>query len=375
MSPRPPDRPLPIEIHPEIGRSRTLPGRVFDDPEVFRLQQDRVFARSWQLVEGAERVRAPGHVLPFTLLEGCLDEPLVLVRDDGGTLRALSNVCTHRAALVVEGEGHARFLRCRYHGRRFGLDGCFRSMPEFDGVEGFPSADDDLPRLPLECWGPFRFTGLDPEPDFGDWIGPVEERTGWMPLDEFRFDPASSRDYLIDANWALYCDNYLEEFHIPYVHGTSLGGTLDYDRYRTERFEWGNLQFGIANEGEPGFELPSGHPDEGERVAAFYFWLFPNLMLNFYPWGLSVNIVRPLGPHRTRVSFRSWVWREELREQGAGADLHRVEMEDEEVVESVQRGVRSRLYRRGRFSPRREVGTHHFHLLLARAMGGTEPPH
>jgi choline monooxygenase len=364
----PESRRAPLHIDPRIERSHTLPGWVYTDPELYRKQKERVFARSWQWIGAADSVKAPGHVLPRTLLEGCLDEPLVLTRADDGALRLLSNVCTHRGALVVEGEGHVRFLRCRYHGRKFGLDGCLQAMPEFEGVEGFPSPSDDLPELPLEQWGPFLFTALDPVCSFDDWIAPVRERVGFMPVEEFRFDPNHSRDYLIDANWALYCDNYLEEFHIPYVHGASLTGSLDYDRYRTERFAWGNLQFGMGRDGEPGFDLPPGHPDEGEPVIAFYFWLFPNLMLNFYPWGLSMNLVQPLGPERTRVAFRSWVWREELREKGAGADLHRVEMEDEEVVESVQRGVRSRLYQRGRFSPRREVGTHHFHYLLDQAL-------
>ena len=360
----------PIRIDSDIGRSHTLPGWAYGDPELHERQEERVFARSWQLLAPADAVRAPGHVKPLTLLEGCLDEPVVLTRTDDGELHCISNVCTHRGALVVEGEGHVRVLRCRYHGRKFGLDGCFRSMPEFEGVEGFPTEADHLPELPLERWGPLLFTGIDPACPFDEWMGPVRERVDWMPLEQFRFDPSHSRDYLIDANWALYCDNYLEEFHIPFVHGASLTGALDYDTYRTERFAWGNLQFGMGREGEPGFDLPSGHPDEGQPVVAFYFWLFPNLMLNFYPWGLSVNVVQPLGPTRTRVSFRSWVWREELRGQGAGADLHRVEVEDEEVVESVQRGVRSRLYRKGRFSPRREVGTHHFHELLARALEG-----
>ncbi len=364
------NRDLPT-VEPDIRRASTLPGWVFTDPAVFSLQRERVFARSWQLAGDASRLKAPGHVLPTTLLEGCLDEPVVLVRDGDDELRCLSNVCTHRGALVVEGEGHVNHLRCRYHGRRFELDGRLRSMPEFDGVEGFPSPSDDLPRLPLHEWGPFAFSGLDPAVPFDEWIAPVEERVGWMPLGEFRLDPDTSRDYLIEANWALYCDNYLEEFHIPYVHGGSLAA-LDYESYRTECFEWGNLQFGMGKEG-PGFDLPPGHPDEGEPVIAFYFWLFPNLMLNFYPWGLSVNVVRPLSHRRTRVSFRSWVWREELRDRGAGADLHRVEMEDEEVVESVQRGLGSRLYHRGRFSPRREVGTHHFHLLLSRAMQAENP--
>lgn len=357
----------PFEIDPDIRRARTLPAEVYRDARWYRRQRERVFARSWQMIPGAERVRAPGHLLPFTLLPECLDEPLLLAVGDDDVTRCISNVCTHRGALVCEGETHARSLRCRYHGRRFGIDGKFLSMPEFDETEDFPSPADDLAAVPLGSWGPFRFCALDPACSFDEWLGPVRERVGFLPLEEFLFDPASSRDYLLKANWALYCDNYLEEFHIPYVHA-GLAQKLDYSAYRTETFEWGNLQLGVATAGEPTFELPEGHPDRGTPMAAYYFWLFPNLMLNFYPWGLSVNIVHPLGPERTRVSFLSYVWREELRGAGAGAGLHRVEMEDEEVVESVQRGIRSRIYSRGRYSPRREVGTHQFHALLARAL-------
>jgi len=361
-------KPLPrIDIDADISAASTLPAKVYSDPGYYALQQDRVFARSWQYAADSARVKAPGHVLPFTLLDGCLGEPLVITSDDDAKLRCLSNVCTHRGALVVEGEGHLKSLRCRYHGRRFGLDGSFVSMPEFDQTKNFPTAVDCLPELPLEKWGPLLFTSLSPALGFADWMEPVNARVSWMPLEEFRRDPKTSRDYLIGANWALYCDNYLEEFHIPYVHA-GLSEKLDYNSYYTEVFPHGSLQMGIARPGEPVFDLPEGHPDFGKRVAAFYFWLFPNIMLNFYPWGLSVNVVSPLGPARTRVSFVSYVWNESLREEGVGGDLHKVEMEDEEVVESVQRGVSSRLYDRGRFSARREVGTHHFHHMLARYM-------
>jgi choline monooxygenase len=353
-----------FEIDKDIRRASTLPAPVYSDPEYFEAQKDRVFVRSWQYAGDAARVKAPGRVAPFTLLDGCLNEPLLLTSDDEGTVRCLSNVCTHRGAIVVEGEGHARNLRCRYHGRRFALDGKFVSMPEFDTTVGFPSEKDNLPTLPLQRFGPMLFTGLAPEMSFDEWIAPVRERVSFMPLDKFERDASTSQDYLINANWALYCDNYLEEFHIPYVHA-GLAEKLDYSGYRTERFRYGNLQLGIAKSGEPAFSLPAEHPNASERIGAFYFWLFPNIMFNFYPWGLSLNVVAPLDVARTRVSFISYVWDASLRESGVGAGLHRVEMEDEEVVESVQRGVRSRLYDRGRYSERREVGTHHFHELLA----------
>ncbi len=354
-----------FQINDDISRAETLPADVYVDLAWHERAKERIFARSWQFIGEATQVKSPGHVRPVTLLEGCLDEPLLLTVDENLKTHCLSNVCTHRGALVVEGEGHLKGMRCRYHGRKFRLDGSFSSMPEFDGVVGFPSEKDSLPRVALERWGRFLFCNLNPAFEFDELVKPMNERVNFLPLDRAVFDPSTSRDYFLKANWALYCDNYLEEFHLPYVHGASLAG-LDYGEYRTELYPYGTLQLGVGKSKEDSFKLPEDHPDFGSNIAAFYYWLFPNLMMNFYPWGVSVNVVYPLGPERTRISFLSYVWDKDRQSSGVGANLHRVEVEDEEVVESVQRGVRSRLYNRGRYSPRRETGTHHFHRLLAR---------
>jgi len=220
-------------------------------------------------------------------------------------------------------------------------------MPEFDCVANLPSEKDNLLRVALERWGPFLFCNLNPAFAFDELVKPMNERVNFLPLDRAVFDPSTSRDYFLKANWALYIDNYLEEFHLPYVHGTSLAG-LDYSEYRTELYPYGTLQLGVGKSKEDSLMLPEDHPDHGSNIAAFYYWLFPNLMMNFYPWGVSVNVVYPVGPERTRISFLSYVWDKDRQSSGVGADLHRVEMEDEEVVESVQRGLRSRLYDRGR---------------------------
>lgn len=362
--------PPAFTVDPDIRTAATPPSALYHEPAYFAHQQDAVFARSWHLVGDARELATTGSVKPFTLLEGCLDEPLFLIRDEEQTLHCLSNVCTHRGNILVEGEGHlpGTSIQCRYHGRRFGMDGCFLSMPGFEEAEEFPSPADDLPAAVLETWGPFVFCSLDPAMPFDDWIAPVRERVGWMDLNALRFDAEGSHDYLVDANWALYCENYLEGLHIPFVHRNTLGGALDRDAYTTEPFDYASLQLGVGTSGEHTFDLPEGHPDADTNVAAYYFWLFPNLMLNFYPWGLSVNIVRPLGPTRTKVSFRYFVADASKRDTGAGAALDRVELEDEEIVEQVQRGVESRLYDRGRYSPSGEVGTHHFHRLLAAFM-------
>jgi len=105
-----------------------------------------------------------------------------------------------------------------------------------------------------------------------------------------------------------------------------------------------------------------------KKIAAFYFFVFPNLMFNFYPWGLSVNIVKPIDPQNTKVSFLTFISDESKIETSAGADLETVELEDEAIVENVQKGIRSRFYSTGRYSPTREQGTYHFHRLIAEFM-------
>ncbi|MFB6307215.1 MAG: SRPBCC family protein, partial [Flavobacteriales bacterium] len=243
---------------------------------------------------------------PFKFLEGFIDEPLLLTRNENDKLQCLSNVCTHRGNILVDTPCQDKKIRCDYHGRQFDLNGNYKKMPETEGMKNFPSKDDDLPALPLETFGKFLFTSIDPAFDFEELVKPMKERVGWMPFEEFIFKPEYSTDYLVNANWALYCDNYLEGFHIPFVH-PDLAKEVDYSEYTTEVFKYSNLQMGIAKGGEHTFDLPDDSPDKGKDVAAYYFWLFPNLTFNFYPWGLSMNIIKPLKKDLTKVSFRSYV--------------------------------------------------------------------
>lgn len=353
-----------FDIHTDIRQAETPPGSFYCDPAIHDQIVDRVLRPSWQMVADATQVRLPQHVVPVTFLEGSVDEPLLITRDSDDVLRCMSNVCTHRANLVCSQPAKAAHLRCPYHGRRFGLDGRLQHMPEFEDVCDFPREADHLTQVRLESLGPFLFAATDPAFSFDTLIQDVRRRTGFLPIDQCRFDASRSRDYLVQANWMLYCDNYLEGFHIPFVHA-SLNAVLDYGDYRTELFDRSSLQIGITSSGEDTFSLPDDSPDAGLDVAAYYYWLFPNIMLNVYPWGISINVVRPLAVDRTRISFLCYVWDEARLDQGAGSDLDRVEREDEEVVESVQRGLRSRLYTRGRYSPNREQAVHHFHRMLA----------
>lgn len=356
-----------FDIDADVARAHTLDKAFYLDAEVWQRTREAVFARSWQWLGTLDDVAEPGSLAPRELLPGLLDEPLLLARDAAGTLRCLSNVCTHRGNLLVHTACRAAQIRCGYHARRFDLDGRMRFMPGFEGACNFPSPADDLPSLPLQAWRGHGFASLAPAAPLAEVLGEIEARLPWLPIETWRADTSRSREFVFDAHWALYVENYLEGLHIPFLH-PALNRTLHMAGYRYEIGRWANLQLALAQPGEAAFTPPPGSPDQGQRIAAYYWWVFPNLMLNVYPWGLSLNLVQPLGPAKTRVLFRSFVADASLLTAGAGGALDPVELEDEAVVLAVQRGVRSRLYAPGRYSPQHERGVHHFHRLLASAL-------
>jgi choline monooxygenase len=355
-------------VEPDIAKAKTIDSAFYTSAEVFEQCREKIFAPSWQFIGHNDLISENGDVYPFTLLPGYLDEPLLLTRDNSGRVNLLSNVCTHRGNLVADKACKLNSLKCRYHGRKFDLGGQFLSMPEFKEVENFPTKDDNLHRPDLFTWNKFLFTSLGPKYPHELFFRDMVNRVSWMPLHDFIFRPELSRTFNVKANWALYVENYLEGFHIPFVHA-GLNAVIDFGEYATELFfPYSSLQLGLAKNEEDCFRLPADSPDYGKKVAAYYFWVFPNMMFNFYPWGLSVNIVEPVAVGECKVKFYSYVWNASKLNKGAGAGLDKVEMEDEEIVENVQRGVRSRFYNHGRYSVTREKGTHHFHRILSEFM-------
>lgn len=358
---------IDLSVEEDISKAHTLPTTFYKDEGLFEESKDKIFTRTWQCIGLNSLTPQAGTVQPFVMLNGFLGEPLLLSRDEEDKLHCLSNVCTHRGNLMVHEAGACRDLVCRYHGRRFDLKGKFKSMPEFKEAQNFPSDEDNLPSLPIHHLGDLLFTSIDPVADFEQVFAPVRERVGWMPLESFQYAAEHSQIYEVNAHWALYVDNYLEGFHLPFVH-PGLSKSLSYKDYGYEINEYCNLQLGIGQDHETVFDLPEGHPDYGKNIRAFYFWVFPNIMLNYYPWGLSLNLIEPITPTHTRIRFETFLWKEELFDPRSQELLHMTEMEDEEIVEAVQAGVRSRLYKKGRFSPKMEPAVHHFHRLVGEFM-------
>ena len=351
-------------INQDITIASTLKGEFYSCKNTFSINIEKIFSNSWQLITDYENINNNKDAFPFFLLEDTISEPLVLINNDGN-IHCYSNVCTHRGNILIHNKCNVKKnIMCCYHGKQFDSYGKFKFMPKTKGMKNFPSKRDDLYELPVKRWKQFIFTSITPTISFKDLFVDLENRVGWMPIETFKYNKELSKEYIVNANWALYCDNYLEGFHIPFIHN-DLNNVLSFENYQTEIFKYSNLQVGIADSNEICFDLPKNSQDYGKKIAAYYFWLFPNLMLNFYPWGLSINIVTPISTKKTKVEFKSYVWDESKLNNGAGADLDKVEKEDEEVVENVQKGVSSRFYKCGRFSPSMEMGVHHFHRLIS----------
>ncbi|MCC5924719.1 MAG: Rieske 2Fe-2S domain-containing protein [Crocinitomicaceae bacterium] len=360
-----------FSVDQNIAKAKTIHTDFYTDSEVYSATKEKIFASSMFFVGQTDEFPEDDYAVPF--YDALFNEPLFTVRKATNKFQCFSNVCTHRGNILVNEPGKLKAIRCGYHGRTFDMNGKMLLMPEFKEVENFPCANDDLTELPVFQWGKLLFSSLRKEVNPKMFFQEMMDRMVFFPMDQITYRADLSKTYTIDANWALYCENYLEGFHIPFVH-PELSKVLDYADYETEiYYPYSSLQLGVAKKGDMCFDLPTTAQDYGRNIAAYYFWVFPNLMFNFYPWGLSLNIVEPIECGKTKVRFLTFMLDETKYEQGAGANLDKVEMEDEAIVNNVQKGVRSRFYNQGRYSVTKEKGTHHFHTLLSNFVEGIDP--
>jgi choline monooxygenase len=347
-----------------LSTARTIPSTWYFDPTLYALECRKVFGANWQYAGRSEQVKEPGSFLTAEIA----GEPVLVVRDEKGTLRAFHNVCRHRAAQVInEPCGKVTKLRCRYHGWTYDLAGRLRGTPEFDGVEDFRKEQEGLPPIAVETWGPFVFVHEgQPRQPLTEYLSPFPERTQAMGLDALHF--AGRREYDLHCNWKVFVDNFQDGgYHVNTVH-PGLAGALDYAQYRTENFAYSGVQSSpIKASDDPTVnKVRTGS-------HAYYWWIFPNLMINLYQGVMDTNWVLPMGPDRCRVYFDFYfadVESEEAKRFNAAsmAVAHQVQLEDIGVCDEVQRGLKSRSYDRGRFSVKREAGGYHFHQLLAKAL-------
>src|SRR5438105_2092543 len=174
-----------------LEQAQTIPSSWYFDEDVFELEQRAVFGDTWQVVGRADQIAQPGSFFTAELA----GEPILVVRDEAGMLRAFYNVCRHRAARVAtEAHGHAKKLRCRYHGWTYDLSGRLRGTPEFDGVADFRREDNGLAPITVAVWGPLVCVHLgqaSPPPE--EFLAPLPQRTAGLGLERMHF--VEQRDY------------------------------------------------------------------------------------------------------------------------------------------------------------------------------------
>ena len=347
--------------HAPLEDAFTIPGDWYVDPRVADLEAGTVFSNSWQMVGRADQVEKPGQFVTAAVA----GEPIVVVRGHDGLLRGFYNVCRHHAAAVVtEPCGQASILHCPYHGWNYGLDGSLKGMPEFDGVKNFDRQKNGLLPLQADLWEKFVFVNLDPQAaSLASFLGGLVKRAAPLRLSELNY--FDRRVYDIACNWKVFVDNYLDGgYHVPHLH-KGLNSVLDYKEYTIENEDRYCLQSSPMVTGEE--DAATSYTRKGDR--AWYFWQYPNLMINCYAGYMDTNLVLPLDVDHCRVVFDFYfsdvsATAQEYNRQSVEVS-DRVQGEDLGICEAVQRGLKSRAYGAGRLSVRREAGEHLFHRLLA----------
>jgi choline monooxygenase len=345
-----------------LAQASTIPAAWYIDSRVWELEQRTVFRRAWQVAGRLDDLRTPGDYITGELPGG---EPIVVVRGPDHALRAFYNVCRHHAAAVVtSAQGSAQQFRCPYHGWTYGLDGALKGTPDFAGVCDFDRAANGL--VPVDCDVAEKWVWVRLEPDgpsLREFLGTdLSTHLAARAFDSLHW--MARRHYTLECNWKVFVDNYLDGgYHVPHVH-RGLDSVLSSRQYTIETGERYCLQWSpIVSEGA---DARTGAVRQGHH--AYYYWIYPNFMINCYDRAMDTNLVIPRGVDKTDVIFDFYF--SDVSETARSDNLASIavsdEIQDEDVAIciSVQRGLKSRAYDTGRLSVRREAGEHVFHRLL-----------
>ena len=339
-----------------FGRSHTLPADAYVSIEVFDWEKKHFFEGSWVCVGRSDDLAHPGDRRAVKVgAEGVL-----LVRDEGGELRAFFNVCRHRGhELAAVGScTNARVIKCPYHAWVYGLDGTLRGAPHFSDRPGFDRSDYPLVDVATAEWRGWVFVNASSDaPRFTDHVGSLAELIDGHEPERLRC--AVRHDYVIEANWKIVTENYHECYHCPQIHpelcqvsppdsgynlapdGAWTGGSMELRDHAATMSLTGESH-GVVLRGL----------DPRRRREVLYFGLFPNLLISLHPDYVMTHRIEPLEPGRCLIECEWLFPPEALAQEGFdpayAADFWDVtNREDWGACEAVQRGARSRGFRQG----------------------------
>ncbi|MDH3473470.1 MAG: aromatic ring-hydroxylating dioxygenase subunit alpha [Rhodospirillales bacterium] len=326
---------------------RALDARYYTDPEIFALERERIFFRTWQYAGHVSRVESPGDYFTF----GICEQNLFTIRGKDGALRSFYNVCQHRAHELLQGAGNKRLLVCPYHAWTYDLDGRLRKAPNDKKVAGFDRGAICLTEVRTEVFCGFVFVNLDRDaaPMAACFPEAESQLRGYVP-DIDRLKPVAWMPVEEDCNWKVTVENYSECYHCKINHPTFARGVIDPASYNVApQGHCLRHTTRAANLDRLTYEIDPRANEHATDYSSWFFWpgfsfqVYPGNVLNTYLW-------RPLEVGKTLV-YRGWYGPDGAPSQTvdklARQDLDTTVAEDLRLVNSVQRGLASRGYRPG----------------------------
>lgn len=344
------------------AEAETLPPWCYTHRDFYQRELQRLFRRSWNCVGRVERLPHAGDFVAFELA----GVPTMLVRDEGGRLRAFANTCRHRGTQLLEGSGNCKpLIQCPYHGWSYRLDGKLAGAPEMAEVSAFKKDDYGLIPVRLETRDGFIFINFDEDAaDFDSYLGDFSETFAPYSLGEMRC--VRRRQYEVACNWKLFIEVFMEWYHLKAVHSNSLD-SINYDhpdpvdktkgQYVTQfgtHEGTGALLKGHGHTGFPPIATLSGRLLSGTRYALVY----PAFVVAASTDSMWYFECYPQGPDRTRYAMsvcfpENTIARPDFQEH-VGTYFERFDagiVEDNAILERQQAGLTSPLARAGRLSP------------------------
>ena len=387
---------LPVEL------ASTLLPDAYTAPEFFALEQEKVFASGWVAVGLAADVDRHGACIVVDVA----GRSVIVTRNRHGALRAFHNVCRHRATKLLANDarevGHRGRIRCPYHSWTYDTDGKCLGTPLFEGsdvpageesifdtsvAQGFDKADYGLHDVAVDTWGLFLFVNLDAD------AGPLSVHLGDLPtrFRDYRLDewvPQRRLTYDINANYKLVGENFMEYYHLPWVHPelNQVSKFSDHYRWQGPGMYTGMCTTPVSRNTDAGgwdglqalSTLGAQDADAGRFV-----WLFPSTALVVLPNHAFVLFNRPVAANRTVETAVLLAHPESL--EGAGGDdtaedgieqlakfWDLVNRQDIEIVERVQEGIENPAYRGGRMCFRFEEPLHRFQNMVIDKVVGVD---
>ena len=354
--------------------SYTLPSYLYTDPEVYEIEKEKIFYRSWQYVAHKSSFENPGD---YVTVKIC-DQNLFVMKGGDGELRAFYNVCQHRAhELLPAGSGNVkRVIVCPYHAWAFEREGALRGAPRSENRPGFNKADFSLKQARLEMFLDCAFINLDPEATpLADQAGDLEaDILKKVPFFKNLKSPAVGMlgESYIKAGWKVVVDNYVECYHCEHAH-PDFADLISMDTYQHDTFGLWARQLGTEiKKDNTAYKLGDNEP---YMMSAFWF-LWPNTTINILPGSEEVNIsaIRPISMDETDFGGHNLIPGESYNDARAKYTADVLVPEDIALCESVQRGLKSKGYSQGPMivddarTGRGEQAIHHFHRLVQQAL-------